>query len=207
MRPDLSAWGKAIGNGYPDAALLGTDGFRRAAERIFTTGSFWFSSVSMAAAVATITTVNEERSPETIARVGRLLRDGMAGLSAAHGVRIKQTGPVQSQPLLRRRRALRTGPRLRRRVHTRGVFVHPSHNWFLSSAHTDEDVSRTLEAMDHAFAHVAVELPWADRNFISIHGLGVTGGDVNRCRAGVWSAVVRLGDDVAARDLVRLWCL
>ena len=49
----------------------------------------------MAAAVATITTVNEERSPETIARVGRLLRDGMAGLSAAHGVRIKQTGPVQ----------------------------------------------------------------------------------------------------------------
>ena len=41
----------------------------------------------------------------------------------------------------------------------RGVFVHPSHNWFLSSAHTDEDVSRTLEAMDHAFARVATELP------------------------------------------------
>jgi glutamate-1-semialdehyde 2,1-aminomutase len=40
----------------------------------------------------------------------------------------------------------------------RGVFVHPSHNWFLSSAHTQDDVDRTLEAMGHAFARVAAAL-------------------------------------------------
>jgi glutamate-1-semialdehyde 2,1-aminomutase len=38
------------------------------------------------------------------------------------------------------------------------VFVHPSHNWFLSSAHTADDVDHTLEAMGHAFARVATEL-------------------------------------------------
>ena len=39
-----------------------------------------------------------------------------------------------------------------------GVFVHPSHKWFLSSAHAEDDVDHTLEAMDHAFARVAPEL-------------------------------------------------
>ena len=92
-------------------------------QRIFTTGSFWFSSVSMAASVATITTVHAERAHETMARIGRLLRDGIASQAAEHGVAIKQTGPgAAPEPLLRRRRALRAGARLRRRVRPpRGV--------------------------------------------------------------------------------------
>jgi len=129
VRPDLSAWGKAIGNGYPLSALVGSDTFRRAAERIFTTGTSWFSSVSMAASVATITTVHAERSHETMERIGRHLRQGIAAQAAGHGVAIEQTGPV-----------------------------HPSHNRFLSSAHTEDDLSCTLDAMGHAFARVAAEL-------------------------------------------------
>jgi glutamate-1-semialdehyde 2,1-aminomutase len=37
----------------------------------------------------------------------------------------------------------------------RGVFLHPHHNWFLSSALTDADVDRILDVTDHAFAEVA----------------------------------------------------
>ena len=33
----------------------------------------------------------------------------------------------------------------------RGVFVHPHHNLFVSTAHTQEDVNRTIEAADGAF--------------------------------------------------------
>ena len=50
VAPDLSAWSKAIANGYPLAAVRGNDRFRDGAERIFVTGSFWFSAVPMAAA-------------------------------------------------------------------------------------------------------------------------------------------------------------
>ncbi|MCW2638737.1 MAG: aminotransferase class-III, partial [Dactylosporangium sp.] len=51
VRPDLAAWSKAIANGYALAAVTGTDALRDAATTMFTTGSFWFSAVSMAAAV------------------------------------------------------------------------------------------------------------------------------------------------------------
>ena len=50
VAPDLSAWSKAIANGYPLAAVLGNDRFRAGAASIFVTGSFWFSAVAMAAA-------------------------------------------------------------------------------------------------------------------------------------------------------------
>jgi glutamate-1-semialdehyde 2,1-aminomutase len=41
VRPDLSAWSKAIANGHALAAVPGTDALRDAATRIFSTGSFW----------------------------------------------------------------------------------------------------------------------------------------------------------------------
>jgi glutamate-1-semialdehyde 2,1-aminomutase len=34
----------------------------------------------------------------------------------------------------------------------RGVFMHPHHNWFISLAHTEDDIARTLEAARGAFS-------------------------------------------------------
>ena len=31
-----------------------------------------------------------------------------------------------------------------------GAYAHPTHNWFVSAAHTEEDVARTLEAAERA---------------------------------------------------------
>jgi glutamate-1-semialdehyde 2,1-aminomutase len=33
-----------------------------------------------------------------------------------------------------------------------GVYVHPWHNWFMSAAHTEEDIAKALEGTDQAFA-------------------------------------------------------
>src|ERR1700728_1744534 len=75
--PDLSAWSKAIANGHPLAAVLGGDASRAGAQQVFVTGSFWFSAVPMAAAVATITALGEENAVEAMARAGSALREGI----------------------------------------------------------------------------------------------------------------------------------
>ena len=31
------------------------------------------------------------------------------------------------------------------------MFLHPTHNWFLSTAHDDESIDRVLDATDEAF--------------------------------------------------------
>ncbi|WP_445187647.1 hypothetical protein ACTXG6_10895 [Pseudonocardia sp. Cha107L01] len=37
---------------------------------------------------------------------------------------------------------------------TRGVYLHPWHNWFLSAAHTDDDIDAILQRTDDAFTTV-----------------------------------------------------
>ncbi len=155
VRPDLSAWSKAIANGYALGAVLGNDRFRDGAKRIYTTGSFWFASVSMAAAVATIETLREIDAVAIMTAAGQRLRDGLAAQAAAHGVAINQTGPVQ-MPFLTfagdqdfAMANVFTGE-----AATRGVYLHPWHNWFLSAAHTADDVDTALLATDDAFAAV-----------------------------------------------------
>ena len=40
----------------------------------------------------------------------------------------------------------------------RGVYLHPSHNWFISAAHAEADIEETLEATtDNALARVCRE--------------------------------------------------
>ena len=34
----------------------------------------------------------------------------------------------------------------------RGVFMHPHHNWFLSLAHTEEDIGETVQRAAETFA-------------------------------------------------------
>jgi glutamate-1-semialdehyde 2,1-aminomutase len=155
VAPDLSAWSKAIANGYPLAAVLGSDRYREAASKIFVTGSFWFQAVPMAAAVATITAIREEGAIATMERVGALLRDGIERQAAETGVTIRYTGPVQlpnlrfpgDEDLARARLFCGT-------MADCGVLVHPRHNWFVSAAHTDEDVTRVLDATWQGFQAV-----------------------------------------------------
>ncbi len=147
VAPDLSAWSKAIGNGYPIAAVLGSEPLREAASRIFVTGSFWFQAVPMAAAVATITAIREEGAVAAMQRTGTMLRDGIERQAAEAGLRISLTGPP-AMPNLRfpGDKDLAKGNTFCGTVAGHGVIIHPRHNWFLSAAHTDRDVERALDA-------------------------------------------------------------
>jgi glutamate-1-semialdehyde 2,1-aminomutase len=149
VNPDLSAWSKAIGNGYPIGAILGSAAYAEAASRLFVTGSFWFQAVPMAAAIATIHALREEGAVATMERVGNRLRDEFDDLARSAGVEIYQTGPVQMPNLsfpgdvdFAKAKAFSAA------MLEHGVIVHPRHNWFLSAAHGDADVDRFLEGAE-----------------------------------------------------------
>lgn len=153
IQPDLSAWSKAIANGYPLSAVTGIEALRQAASDIYVTGSFWYSSIPMAAAIATIRELSTTDAIPHMERIGMLLQEGLRHQAVRHGIEVSVTGPP-SMPLM-----LFTGDDGQRlaqdfsvRCIERGVFLHPTHNWFISAAHTDQDVKATLNATDEAFA-------------------------------------------------------
>jgi len=156
VKPDLAAWSKAIANGHALACVTGNDRFREAATKIFTTGSFWTASVSMAAAIATITKLKQTDGIGVMKAMGQRLRDGIDRQAAKHGVKLLQSGPVQMPVILFDGDAdRRLGNTFCLDLLSRGVYMHPTHTMFLSSAHTAADIDQTLAATDEAMAVVA----------------------------------------------------
>lgn len=158
--PDLSVYCKAIGNGYPISALLGRESLSDAVSKTFATGSYWYSSGPMAAAAATITTLQETDGIAHMHRIGTQLREGLAERAAAHGLGIRQTGPVEIPLLIFDGDSPETKQSPRAKMFSgelaeRGVYMHPFHNGFLNTALTSEDVAHTIAAADESFAAVA----------------------------------------------------
>ncbi|MGF9694059.1 aminotransferase class III-fold pyridoxal phosphate-dependent enzyme [Rhizobium sp. 0TCS1.26] len=156
VRPDLSAWSKAIANGYTLSAVTGSEWLRKAASQVFVTGSFWAGAVSMAAALATLKVVRRDNVPEKVARLGQMLRDGLETRSRQFGLSIRQSGPAQMPTVLFDDDAdFAKGYAFCNAALSKGVYFHPRHNMFLCAAHTQADIAVALEAAEHGFATVA----------------------------------------------------
>jgi glutamate-1-semialdehyde 2,1-aminomutase len=157
--PDLSAWSKAIANGRALAAVLGNAAFRGGAKNVFVTGSFWFAAVPMAAAVATIRALKEEKAIEAMHRMGSQLRNGILDQARSWELAVNYTGPP-AMPYL-----TFAGDRdhelagvFAAQALRGGAYLHPRHNWFVSAAMTGDDLALVFEATDQAFAAVRKHL-------------------------------------------------
>lgn len=162
VKPDLSAWSKAIANGRALAAVTGNDRFREGAKSIFTTGSFWTAGVSMAASIATITKLRDTNAVGLMSASGERLRAGLQAQARKYGLALRQSGPAQMPVFLFEGDEDRSlGSRFCVEALNRGVYFHPTHTMFLSAAHTSEIIDETLEITEEAFkavAHVHEEL-------------------------------------------------
>ena len=152
VKPDLSTWGKAIANGHPISALLGSDVCRFAAATIYATGSYWFSAAPMAAALATLKLIADTDYLERTIALGERLRSGLDESAARHGFALRQTGPAQL-PLIMfdDDPTSAKGYLWNNALLKRGVYFHPWHNMFICAAMTEADIDDTLNAADDAF--------------------------------------------------------
>lgn len=155
--PDIICFSKALGNGYPISAALGTKALRVPASRVFLTGSFWNSAVPMAASLKVLDILQRDGVPAQLQRSGKRLRDGLELLGEEFGCEILGSGP-EATPFYRFnhetnfRQWQRFCALAMEGEDGRGAFFHPHHNWFLSAAHTDADIDAAL-----AIARVAFE--------------------------------------------------
>lgn len=155
VEPDLSCWSKALGNGYAIAAVLGTERLREAGGGVFVTGSFWFSAVAMSAALATLDALERENGLEKLARTGAELRTEWERQAAAAGVKARMSGPVELPYIsFAGDRDHRLAEAFADECLSHGVYLHPRHNWFLSTAIGEEEIRAVLDATERGFAAV-----------------------------------------------------
>lgn len=161
VEPDLITLSKAMGNGWPVAALLGTRDVMEHGNEMHLSGTFHGDVAAMAASLKTLELIECEGAARHAELVGTSLIRGLTELSRAHGVEIEAyPEPIAAMPFMKfvhpdpAERKRRTDV-FYREVLSRGVLLHPRHLWFPSLAHSSSDVERTLEASDAAMAAVA----------------------------------------------------
>lgn len=171
VRPDLSGWSKAIGNGHPIATLLGVEALTGAASAVHATGSFWLSSAPMAAALVTIRIAREPDVRAAVDAVGARLQSGLREQAHGYGLDVVVSGPP-AMPFLTfdRDTDFEVARHWAAACLQRGVYLHPTHNWFLGLAHTAEVVDAALTATEQAFAVVRRALDVGDLQLIAAAG-------------------------------------
>ncbi len=157
VTPDLLVYSKALANGYPLSALLGNESLRSAAEGVFVTGTFFTQAVPIAAAIATLEELEAKDGIAYMNAIGERFCDGLQRGADKAGVQIHVSGPP-SIPFMTF--PADAGSFERSRVFAAacvrgGVFVHPYHNWFMSTAHQESDIDEALAIAAKAFREAA----------------------------------------------------
>lgn len=152
VTPDLTVVSKAMANGYPLSAVVGRKDIMEAS--VFTSGTYWVSSLEMAASLATIKELEETKAIEKIWYIGEKFQKGLNNLVEKFQIEAEVVG-VPCQPFLRfkdsRIGAIEKKTFFYLEAARRGVFFHPYHHWFITASHTDEIIDQTLEILTKCF--------------------------------------------------------
>ncbi|HVL23536.1 MAG TPA: glutamate-1-semialdehyde 2,1-aminomutase [Thermomicrobiales bacterium] len=171
IQPDLVTFGKVVGGGFPLAAYAGT---RAIMEHVAPAGSMYQAGtlsgnpVATAAGIATVRALQRPGVWDGIAAQATKLVDGLRRAAAEAGVPVQAASvgtmagmffnhrPVTSYDDARTSDTEQFG-RFFQELLDRGVYFAPSQfeTLFLSSAHSDEDIDRTVSAAAEAFRAVS----------------------------------------------------
>jgi glutamate-1-semialdehyde 2,1-aminomutase len=173
IRPDLTCLGKIIGGGLPVGAYGGRADIMRLvapAGPVYQAGTLSGNPIAMTAGIWAL----ERLSPklyQQLARRGSMLAAGLADAARSAGVPLQVnafgsllTPFFTSAPVRDYSSALATNTSAYatffRGMLTRGVYPPPSQfeAWFLSAAHSDRDVKKTIAAAKGAMKEVAREI-------------------------------------------------
>lgn len=92
VEPDVTMFGKTIGNGYALTAIVGRKEVMEAAQRTFISSTFWTERIGPTAALATLKVMEELKSWETITSLGNEMRENWKKLASEHNISISISG-------------------------------------------------------------------------------------------------------------------
>jgi glutamate-1-semialdehyde 2,1-aminomutase len=171
VTPDLSSFAKAMAGGFANAALVGKrETMQRFAEDVNHSGTFNSNNIAMAASVAAIAELEKDDGAvyRQIERTGAQLMEGLAELGRRHELPLHVQGlpavfhvSFTEQPPIRDYRDYALHCDKARydafalEMLKRGVRLIGRGLWYVSAAHTDDHVERTLAAADQALSALA----------------------------------------------------
>jgi glutamate-1-semialdehyde 2,1-aminomutase len=170
---DIASYGKAVSGGHPLAAIAGRADImalcdpRNSKEPNYVqiSGTLSGNPVAATAGLATLNVLSQPGTYERLRQVGNRVRDGLVEIGKRHGVPLQAPGEASVfQPLISEHevadaRSLARGDLKRTyafgvELVREGILMNPGSKMYVSTAHDEADVARTLEAAERALRRV-----------------------------------------------------
>jgi len=154
VEADLVAFGKAIGNGMPLAAITGKEEYMKKFNDVFYSTTYGGESLSLAAGIAVIDELMEKNVVKHCWKIGQTIKDGVNKLGKEIGVNVKWNGlPVRGAIEFKEEKGFS-----KNLIHSvflqecirSGTLFGPGES-LICFSHNDNDVKQTLNSIELAF--------------------------------------------------------
>lgn len=159
VTPDLSIFAKAFASGYPISVIAGKRDWMSLIEqsKVIHAGTMNSGNATVAAALATLTILEQEDPYPRMYRLGNELMEGLRSLARKYqlSLRVQGPGPMFNTAFTGLDKVSDYRDTLRSDKQQLGKFIAGMHNngvrligrglWYISAAHTQEDISLALE--------------------------------------------------------------
>ncbi|NTV75739.1 MAG: aminotransferase class III-fold pyridoxal phosphate-dependent enzyme, partial [Holophaga sp.] len=158
VTPDLSTFGKALGNGYPISAVVGKTEFMQVCEsKVFVSSTYFPNSLEMVASMKCLEILEREKVQDAIWERGTRFLERLGAIVDTSGVPVTTSG-IPPMPFLTFDRVDDDYRERRTAFYTqcirRGLFVQPYHHWYICYRHTEADLDRALAVVEESLAYV-----------------------------------------------------
>lgn len=152
--PDMACFGKAMGNGMPISAIVGKAKYMQIFDDIFFSFTFGGELASIAGALATIRALRERNALDHIHSMGKRLMGRFEQLVVRHNAQdlVEIIGfPFWPEYIFKNVAGIKAAEiqsLFQQEIVRRGVLTRAA--MFISTAHSENDIDRTLEVFDEA---------------------------------------------------------
>lgn len=158
VQADLATYSKSMSNGYPISAIVGRADVLKGVGRTKMTATYFANSAEMVAAITTISILKNTSAISHIWAMGTLFQSGLRSIINETEIASRVVGyppfpfmqfcmPEMAVNEMAKKVFYSETARL-------GVLFHPNHHWYISAAHTEDDILITLDVCKRALEMV-----------------------------------------------------
>ena len=153
VMPDMTMFGKTIGNGYALTAVVGKREIMEAAQKTFISSTFWTERIGPTAALKTLEVMERIKSWEIITAKGNKMRNGWNKIAEDNNLKINVSGiPSLSFYYINTNDSedfLKYKTFITQEMLKKGFLA--SNNFYASIAHSDLNMEQYFEALNPLF--------------------------------------------------------
>lgn len=154
IEPDMAVFAKALGNGYPSAAVIGKSEIMQAAQKTFISSTYWTDKIGPVAALATLRKHRDLNVGAYLTDIGNQVQTGWHELGQKHGLEVHVTGiPPLGHWNIEAENSRLLHTILVERMLQKGFLT--SNAFYATYAHTEQHVKLYFNALDEILAELS----------------------------------------------------